>query len=76
LCQVLTPEYYSIQKHVNSTTYKDVWLNFCFQYRLHTTFILSDNHHSSHPPATLPNVCVVGYVGYINTINEPTERGN
>jgi len=74
--QVLTPEYYITQEHVNSTTYKDVWLAFCFQYLLHMTFIVSDNHHSSLPAASLPNVCVVGYVGYINSINEPTEHGN
>jgi hypothetical protein len=74
--QVLTPEYYLIQEHVNSTTYKDVWLAFCFQYLLYKSFILSDNHHSSLPAATLPNAWVVDNVGYINTINEPTEYGN
>jgi len=41
-----------------------------------STLILSHNHHSTLPAATQPNVWVAGYVGYINTINEPTEHGN
>jgi hypothetical protein len=70
------PEYYFTQEHVNSTTYKDVCLAFCFQYLLYTTFIYSYNHHSSLLAATLPNAWGVSYIGYINTINEPTEYGN
>jgi hypothetical protein len=74
--QILTPEYYFTQEYVNFTTYKAVWLAFCFQYLLYTTLILSDNHHSSLPAATLPRVWVVSYVGYITTVNEPTGHGN